>query len=121
MLLKRKTHRKPVEVNRWIYDLIFCADCGAHVPVFRDLAPPEQELLDEWIANPPFYPVVAKATGLSLVEAKTWRMHLDDPPKLKGKLNSVTCPRCRRWLDTPFKRRCLHCGARWLKTGEIIT
>ena len=31
-----------IERNRWIYDLIYRGECGCHVPVFHDLAPPER-------------------------------------------------------------------------------
>ena len=39
--------------NRWICDLIFCAACRAHVPVFHDLAPGEQALVEAWEAQRP--------------------------------------------------------------------
>ncbi len=103
----------PQERNRWIYDLIYCGECGCHVPVFRDLAPPEQRLLEQWKARPPRYLELAQETGLTPDAAKTWICHLNKPIRRRGKWNSASCPRCGRWLRTPEARQCFHCGADW--------
>jgi len=103
------------ECNRWIYDLVFCGECGAHVPVFRDLGPGEQRILDDLTQARPHYRRIAEATGLSDFNAKVWRTHLDKPLQTKGKMNSTPCPKCGRWLRTPLAKQCLHCGADWHK------
>lgn len=101
------------EPNRWIYDEIYCGDCGARVPQFRDLAPQEQEIIEVWKKSPPYYPEIAKVTGLTVGQAKSFRIHLKKPVKPKGTWNSQPCPKCGRWLRTPQARQCFHCGADW--------
>lgn len=103
------------ECNRWIYDLVFCGECGAHVPVFRDLGPDEQRILDELTQTQPHYARIAETTGLSQFDAKVWRTHLRKSLQTKGKMNSTPCPKCGRWLRTPLAKQCLHCGADWHK------
>lgn len=103
------------ERNRWIHDLYWCADCGTHVPVFRDLARPEQAILDGWLAqdNRPRAAEIARVTGLEYGVAKAWVHHMNQTPPAKGRWNTASCPQCGRWLRTPTARQCLHCGADW--------
>lgn len=101
------------EQNRWIYDLIFCGECGVHVPVFRDLAPPDQELVDHWslAKTPPSE--IANETGLSEQLAKSWKLHRSKRIQRKGRMNSTPCPECGRWLRTSLANQCFHCGNEW--------
>ena len=99
------------ECNRWICDLIFCAECGQRVPVFHDLAPSEAALLEKWRrTNQPDYPEIAAITGLSKSQARRWLSHQQTGIERKGRWNSATCPKCRLWLRSPKARRCFHCG-----------
>jgi|GEM_PF-777124 len=106
--------------NLWIYDEIYCARCGVHVPVFRDLAPPEQAVIDDLLK--PIKVIrgdraIARLTGLSLRQAQTWAEHRNCVHETKGKLNSSPCPACQRWLRSPTAQQCLHCGAKWHGRG----
>ena len=103
----------PPERNLWIYDLIYCGQCGSHVPVFRDLAPPEQALVESWKTETPHTKVIAEKTGLNRSDAKSWILHRNGPVSRKGTWNSTPCPHCSRWLRTPEAKQCFHCGTEW--------
>ncbi len=103
-----------MESDRWIYDEIYCARCGVHVPVFRDLAPPEQAVIDELLT--PIKVVkgdraIARLTGLSLRQAQIWAEHRNCVHETKG--NWSPCPACQRWLNSREAQQCLRCGAKW--------
>ena len=106
---------KQRERNQWIYDMIFCADCGAHVPVFHDLAPPEEAIVQEWLKadSPPYHREVSEVTGMSKPCAKAWVLHMRGEIVRKGCWNTASCPKCKRWLRTPQAKQCFHCGHKW--------
>jgi hypothetical protein len=108
-----EAHRRPVERNRWIYDLYYCGDCGDHVPVFRDLCPPEQAIVDAWLDQRPDYPLVAAETGMPDGLAKSSIVHGGKAPTSRGRWTSARCPTCDRWLRNPSAKQCFHCGADW--------
>lgn len=101
--------------NRWIYDLVYCGNCGVHVPVFHDLAPPEQAIVDEWLRRGTRLQdeEFCNATGLSRGHGKLFVLHRGKPVQAKGTLNSTPCPHCTRWLQGPRAQQCLHCSADW--------
>lgn len=102
-----------MERNRWIYDLIWCAECGAHVPVFHDLAPPEAKLLETWCRKVHAYWRIAAITGLDKGLVKMWQLHFNKPIARTGKWITAACPHCERWLRGPDAKQCFHCGADW--------
>lgn len=103
-----------MERNRRIYDLLWCGECGCHLPVFRDLAPADQERLDEAASDAQRrYRTVAEVTGLSEELAKAWCQHRDKEIHRRGKWNSTPCPHCGRWLRSPTAQQCFHCGTDW--------
>jgi hypothetical protein len=105
--------RVKLERNRWIYDLIYCGDCGCHVPVFHDLAPPQQAQVGKWAPEHKRYGVIAEETGLSKGQAKSWLHHHGRPIRRKGRWNSTPCPHCGRWLRSAKAQQCFHCSAEW--------
>ncbi|MFN0136452.1 MAG: hypothetical protein ACKVS9_10105 [Phycisphaerae bacterium] len=107
-----------MERNRWIHDLIWCADCCAHVPVFRDLGPDETRQLEQWRAKKLLPSKVASITGLDGALAKSWLVHVRKAIVTKGKWNSTKCPSCERWLRGPRAQQCFHCGADWHAAGQ---
>ncbi|MDX2199242.1 MAG: hypothetical protein SF069_09765 [Phycisphaerae bacterium] len=108
-----KTRRQ--EPNRWPVEFRWCGQCGACVPVFIKLAPPEQAILDGWLnaERGPFPSQIAAETGLSPGDAKMFRLHIRKPIAENGPSTSTPCPNCTRWLRTPNAQQCFHCGADW--------